>query len=234
MPATANIIAKYANGFADDLASTSLIASNKQIIFIQEPVDVWNTMTDENNITILEKFYSDQTRWSFSFQMMAYISRISQLKKLQRENPNAILITERCVHTDYNIFAKMLADNNKISSIELKIYQKWFYEFSKDVTIDGYIYIKSIPENCLERIKQRNRKGENIEINYVKNCHEYHERWLKQINKKIILEHKTFDTWLIKTTDYINKYLKTEQFEKNNSIFEKYHNSTNSIDAPLY
>ena len=32
-PATANIIAKFANGYADDLASTTLIASNKQIIF---------------------------------------------------------------------------------------------------------------------------------------------------------------------------------------------------------
>ena len=30
-PATANIIAKFANGYADDLASTSLIAVNKQI-----------------------------------------------------------------------------------------------------------------------------------------------------------------------------------------------------------
>jgi phosphopantothenoylcysteine decarboxylase/phosphopantothenate--cysteine ligase len=42
-PATANIIAKLANGFADDLASTSLIASNKQIIFIPAMnAEMWN------------------------------------------------------------------------------------------------------------------------------------------------------------------------------------------------
>ena len=33
-PATSNIIAKYSNGIADDLASTTLIASNKDIFFI--------------------------------------------------------------------------------------------------------------------------------------------------------------------------------------------------------
>ena len=32
-PATSNIIAKYSNGIADDLASTTLVASNKNIFF---------------------------------------------------------------------------------------------------------------------------------------------------------------------------------------------------------
>jgi len=49
-PATANIIAKYANGYADDLASTSLIASNKQIIFIPAMnVEMWNNPINQNN-----------------------------------------------------------------------------------------------------------------------------------------------------------------------------------------
>tara|TARA_B100000700_G_scaffold256392_1_gene289604 strand:- start:438 stop:815 length:378 start_codon:yes stop_codon:yes gene_type:complete len=33
-PATSNIIAKYSNGIADDLASTTLVASNKDVFFI--------------------------------------------------------------------------------------------------------------------------------------------------------------------------------------------------------
>ena len=35
-PASANIIGKFANGIADDLATTTLISSNKQIIFHNE------------------------------------------------------------------------------------------------------------------------------------------------------------------------------------------------------
>ena len=55
-PATANIIAKYANGFADDLASTSLIASNKQIIFIPAMnAEMWNNSINQKNVSKLMK-----------------------------------------------------------------------------------------------------------------------------------------------------------------------------------
>ena len=53
-PATANIIAKFANGYADDLASTSLIASNKQIIFIPAMnVEMWNNSINQKNVSKL-------------------------------------------------------------------------------------------------------------------------------------------------------------------------------------
>ena len=44
---------------------------NTNIIFLKEPVDEWSKITDENGTTILEKFYADQDKYSFSFQMMA-------------------------------------------------------------------------------------------------------------------------------------------------------------------
>ena len=55
-PATANIIAKYANGFANDLASTSLIASNKKIIFIPAMnAEMWNNSINQKNVSKLMK-----------------------------------------------------------------------------------------------------------------------------------------------------------------------------------
>jgi len=55
-PATANTIAKFANGYADDLASTSLIASNKQIIFVPAMnSEMWNNPTNQKNILKLFK-----------------------------------------------------------------------------------------------------------------------------------------------------------------------------------
>ena len=54
-PATANIIAKFANGYADDLASTSLIASNKQIIFIPAMnAEMWNNSINQKNVSQLK------------------------------------------------------------------------------------------------------------------------------------------------------------------------------------
>ena len=55
-PATANLIAKFAHGYADDLASTSLIASNKQILFMPAMnVEMWNNKINKKNVTKLQK-----------------------------------------------------------------------------------------------------------------------------------------------------------------------------------
>ena len=73
-----------------------ILKESNNIIFLQEPVDEWETIKDKNGITILQKFYEDQEKYSFAFQMMAYISRLSLLKRTIEENPLKIIITERC------------------------------------------------------------------------------------------------------------------------------------------
>ena len=62
-------------------------ANGKKIIFLQEPVDEWESIKDESGESILEKFYSNQQKYAFSFQMMAYISRISLLKNTIKKKP---------------------------------------------------------------------------------------------------------------------------------------------------
>ena len=55
-PSTANLIAKFSNGYADDLASTSLIASNKQIIMIPAMnSEMWNNYINQKNVSRLIK-----------------------------------------------------------------------------------------------------------------------------------------------------------------------------------
>ncbi len=55
-PATANIISKYANGYANDLASTSLMSSNKKIMFVPAMnVEMWNNSINLKNVkTVIE------------------------------------------------------------------------------------------------------------------------------------------------------------------------------------
>ena len=147
------------------------------VIFLQEPVDEWTTIKDDEG-NIIEKFYADNNKWAFSFQMMAYISRISILRKVIRENNNCIIIVERSVYTDKNVFAKMLYNDKKINEINYQIYLKWFDEFTRDIDLTGIIYVKTTPEICLERILKRNRKGETIPIEYLARCHQYHDEWI--------------------------------------------------------
>ena len=123
---------------------------------------------------------------------MAFISRIHLLRKKLSENPEGIFISERSVYTDRHVFAKMLYDDKKIESVNYEIYLKWFDEFVKDLPIKGIIYLKTTPNICFERIKKRNRKGEeNMSTEYINRCHGYHQEWIntiKNTSKVLILD----------------------------------------------
>jgi deoxyadenosine/deoxycytidine kinase len=170
--------------------------NNPNVIFLKEPVDEWSEMKDEHGITMLEKFYSDQPKYSFSFQMMAYISRLKILKdviknintiklkdnkdnKKENQNQPFILITERSLYTDKMVFAKMLFDSGKIEYINYQIYLNWFNTFADDFPVNKIIYVKADPEICYARISKRNRAGENnIPIEYLTSCDNYHNNML--------------------------------------------------------
>ena len=88
---------------------------DKKVCFLQEPVDEWNTIKDSSGTTMLELFYGDQGRYAFGFQMMAYITRITQLRKATEQyGGRCIIITERSIETDRQVFAKMLYENNTL------------------------------------------------------------------------------------------------------------------------
>lgn len=154
---------------------------DNNIVFLDEPVEEWNTITDAQGNTMLQKFYSDQEKYAFPFQMMAYISRLALLKKALEENPSSIIITERSLQTDKYVFAKMLYDMDKIEDVNYKIYSKWFDTFLADCQLSQVIYVNTRPSICLERIKKRSRDGESsISAEYIEKCHIYHKYMMSQ------------------------------------------------------
>ena len=152
--------------------------NNMPIIYLQEPVELWENIKDKNNENILEKFYKDNKKYSFSFQMMALISKLEYLNNIIDKYRECIVISDRSVFTDKNIFAKMLYDSDNMEEINYKIYNRWFDHYTKKVELTGIIYLHSNPEICFKRIKERNRKGEIISLEYLTKCHQYHELWL--------------------------------------------------------
>ena len=157
-------------------------AIDSSICFLQEPVNVWDSIKDEQGVSILEKYYADQKRYAFSFQMMAYISRISLMREALKKKYKVIII-ERSVYTDSAVFAKMLFDDKKIEEIEYKIYLRWVNEFIADFPPVNFIYVRAEPEVSYQRILQRGRQGELIPLDYLENCHKYHEEWLFKTNQ---------------------------------------------------
>ena len=160
---------------------------DKNIVFLPEPVDIWESIKDKNGKNVIECYYDDQIKFAFPFQMMAYISRVHQIREIMNNSDdNTIIICERSVYTDKHVFAKMLHDNGTMNDIEIQIYKKWFDEFVKDFPFSGIIYVGAEPTKSLERVKIRNRKGEDIPLSYLELCHNYHENWLNNSNIPVL------------------------------------------------
>lgn len=158
------------------------------VVFVQEPVDEWNNIKDAAGESIIQKFYSNQEEYAFSFQIMAYITRLRKLMEAIEKNPSSIVICERSLETDKYVFAKMLYDSKKIREIDWVIYNYWFDTFLEKVKTDLIIYINTEPEICNERIIKRSRKGEEgIPLEYLQNCHKYHTSWLDAVTIPIII-----------------------------------------------
>lgn len=156
--------------------------NNANVVFLREPVDEWESIKDAEGTSMLQKFYADQEKYSFPFQMMAYISRLALLKEAMKKHPGAIIITERSLYTDKFVFAKMLHDMKKIEDVSYQIYTKWFDAFAQECPIHQCVYVKTNPEICHERIMKRSRTGEdNIPLDYLTSCDEYHKAMLLQI-----------------------------------------------------
>ena len=163
--------------------------NNSHIIFLKEPVDEWATIQDESGVTMLEKFYQNQSKYSFSFQMMAYISRLTLLKETiekvkqqqqQQQQNLVVIITERSLFTDKMVFAQMLYDSGNMEYIQYQIYLKWFDAFIRECSVHKMIYVKTDPTICYSRMLTRSRQGENvIPLEYLVNCDLYHERMVQ-------------------------------------------------------
>jgi len=166
------------------------------IVYVDEPVDEWANVTDIKGTTMLELFYAEPKIYSFSFQMMAFITRFITLRDTMRANPNSIIITERCLLTDLNIFAKMLHAQGSMADVEYTIYKKWFHYFQLQVPVSMLIYVKCSPDICLKRCIERSRAGESsITLEYLTTCNDMHNEWLKDAS---LIVHNLFDN----NTDY--------------------------------
>jgi thymidylate kinase len=168
--------------------------ASQRWIFMREPVDQWATIKDRvTSETILSKFYADPAKYAFPFQVMAYATRLAELRRIVREHPECeVIVCERSLDADRHIFANMLADEGKIEDICYQIYHRFFEESAHEFALNGIIYVDADAQVCFDRIRGRDREGEsNIPLVYLETCRQYHENWLMELTDCDLLHLRT-------------------------------------------
>jgi deoxyadenosine/deoxycytidine kinase len=163
--------------------------------FIDEPVAFWESLRNDGNESLLEVFYKDQRRWSYTFQNCALLSRFhnieSAITKVNAQELEAragikrpamckVFITERCLDTDHEVFAKMLHSDGQLDALEIDLYQRWFRMLQKTATpLSAIVYVDTMPGTCSERINIRARDGEGgIPLSYLESLDKFQRRWI--------------------------------------------------------
>lgn len=158
-----------------------LLENRKQkvnIVFLEEPINEWTKITEtKTGRNIFEKYCADQNKYGFVFQMLCLKTRIKMLWDAISENPpDTIIVCERSIFTDANVFAKMLFHTAKMNEIEYKVYREWYEWVISEIPTIQHIYLYSDPISSKNRKEIRNRRGEeNIDDNYMRLLHRYHE-----------------------------------------------------------
>ena len=93
--------------------------TDPNILFVHEPVNQWLSYRDPaTKETLLSAYYKHPQQYAFPFQITALLTRLTLLKNTIEQNPHAkLIITERSLQSDFEIFAKMLYNDQKINII---------------------------------------------------------------------------------------------------------------------
>jgi deoxycitidine kinase/deoxyguanosine kinase len=182
----------------------ALRITHPEWVFINEPVDTWSEFINNEGSNILEVFYRDRKRWSYTFQNCALLTRYQNIESAIRENSNTLLmgdndndndndniddsqtrrkkvfITERCLDTDYEVFTKLLLDEGSMDVLEYTLYKRWFdYLKNCSTPLSAIVHVDTPPDVCAKRIVGRGRKGEeDIPIQYLKTLEKYQSVWV--------------------------------------------------------
>lgn len=159
---------------------------------VDEPVGQWTALKNAEGKNLLELFYEDKRRWAYTFQNCAILTRLKNIQDAVENLDTTlkgpqVIITERSVLTDKHVFADMLYNSGDIDMLEWDLYESWFNEFGKKYPVRGIIYVSTSSTTSSERIKIRNRNGEeNIGLDYLDALDRQHKKWVENTNIPVL------------------------------------------------
>lgn len=149
------------------------------ITTIQEPVHEWFKVKDENETSLFENFYQSPSKYAFLLQMNILSTRFNSFEQHQTTF-KITNVFERSILTDKHIFVPSLSELEYLSIMEQQVFENVYDSMKSQVNrIHGIIYLQCDPTVSYQRVRNRNRKGEDgVTLDYLQRLHTKHEDWL--------------------------------------------------------
>ncbi len=131
--------------------------------------------------TLLERFYSDRSRWAFTTQTHFISRRVAMLRSLP-DNAGGIL--DRSLYGD-RVFAEVLHEDGLIGPEEFATYSELFDILVEIVPPpDLMVYLDCSVDVAMERIRRRNRISEvGITSEYLMKLDRRYRQWFESYDR---------------------------------------------------
>ncbi len=167
----------------------------------------WDLELEEvKNNPYLNDFYNSMSKWSFHLQIYFLNSRFNQIQKISESKKT--VIQDRSIYEDYEVFTKTLYDSGLMKRREFNSYKKLYNTILKYIKKpDLIIFLRNDNiEKIINNIKKRRRNFEReIDKNYLVELNKYYSRWIKNHNKKNIIEIDLTKNDFVKDQDFLKR-----------------------------
>lgn len=141
-----------------------------------EPIEEWQDY--------LDNMYQKNEN-TFNFQIRIWLDRCW----IQNKNDDNFIIIERSPLFIKNVFIELALEKKLISEDEYSILINLHNKTNNLWNNNIYIYLRSNPDSCINRIKKRNRKSEDyITYDYIKQIDLLSENIIKTVSNIIIID----------------------------------------------
>ncbi len=137
-----------------------------------EPLSKW----DDGNetVSLLKSFYQEPKRWAYTLENTTLSYRSVDHQKLEKIQQT--VICERSIYSGFYCFAKNSYDSGFMNELEWHLHAQWATLLMNECRLPkGFIYLDVSPEECLKRIKKRNRSSEeSLSLRYLYDIDAHH------------------------------------------------------------
>lgn len=134
-----------------------------------EPIEKWRSF--------LDTFYNDSIKNTFQFQIRIWLDRCNITTNLDNiHNIHELSGVERSPIFTKHTFIQSAKDAGLINDSEYNLLEELHSTSDRLWTNNVYIYLRSSPQECINRIKIRDRSCESaVSLEYITNLHNLHE-----------------------------------------------------------
>jgi len=143
-------------------------------------IPVYYELQNQTTMNLLEEFYKDKNRWSFTLQIHFLNERFKMIKEITKAGTG---ILDRSIFGD-RIFAQMLNEDGWMTNDEYSTYSSLLDNMLEHVSKpDLLLYIDCDLDTAMERIKGRGREMEqSVDSVYWSRLNEKYTKWYNEYN----------------------------------------------------